>query len=113
MEPVCHFCGLTDKLRCTDPLSAALCEQLDTTVPPEPKETTSDGGSSSYYRIPEGATDLQDLIEAKEMSFARANLFKAIYRMGEKQGVDIDYDLNKLEWFLGRMRRMRRNGHRL
>jgi hypothetical protein len=66
----------------------------------------SDGGSSAYYAIPADAQDLQDLIEEKAMSFARANIFKACYRMGEKAGADILYDINKIIWFAERLKKM-------
>jgi hypothetical protein len=90
------------------------CHLLAVTAPATPAgPVASTGGSSSYYAIPEDATDLQDLIEQKEMSFARGNLFKALFRMGEKEGIDVGYDLNKLQWFLDRMKRMHQQGRRL
>jgi len=64
----------------------------------------SDGGATSYYQIPEGATELNDLIEAKGMGFALGNIFKACYRMGEKDGAGIDYDLNKIIFFANRLK---------
>lgn len=73
----------------------------------------SDGGSSTYYFLPKGATELNDLIEHKEMSFARGNIFKALYRLGEKAGTDVEYDLNKIELFLERLREMHKKGGRL
>ncbi len=73
----------------------------------------SDGGSSAYYKLPPEATDLMDLIEAEEMSFARGNMFKALFRLGKKAGTDVEYDLNKLQWFLDRMRDMHRKDQRL
>lgn len=63
----------------------------------------SDGYSTSYYKIPEGANDLQDIIEAKNMNFAQGNIFKAIYRLGV-DGNDTLYDLNKIIWFAERMK---------
>lgn len=33
--------------------------------------------------------------------------------MGEKEGIDIECDLNKLQWFLDRMKEMHRKGLRL
>ena len=81
--------------------------------PHPPAKIKSDGGSSCYYFIPKGAIELQDLIEHREMSFARGNLFKALYRLGEKEGVDIEYDLNKLQFFLDRMRGMVKAGKRI
>lgn len=70
----------------------------------------SNGGSSSYYNLPEDATELNDLIEAKGMSFARANIFKACFRMGEKSGTDTTYDINKIIYFAERMRGMVEKG---
>lgn len=83
-------------------------------VSPEPTaKVKSDGSSSSYYFLPKGATELNDLIEHKEMSFARGNLFKALYRLGEKDGIDHTYDLNKCQLFLDRLKDMQAKGRRL
>ena len=60
------------------------------------------GWTTSYYRLPEGAVELQDLIEAREMNFAEGNIFKAGYRMGGKPGIDKIYDLHKIIWFAKR-----------
>jgi len=62
----------------------------------------SDGWSTSYYELPEEATELQDLIEYKRMNFAVGNIFKAAYRLGSKVGQDEIYDLNKIIWFAKR-----------
>jgi hypothetical protein len=63
---------------------------------------TSDGGSSSVYVIPEDATELNDLIEHKNMPFWLGNIFKACWRYGEKTGTTRTYDLNKIIYFAGR-----------
>ncbi|MDX0260512.1 hypothetical protein [Sinorhizobium meliloti] len=62
----------------------------------------SDGGSTSYYNIPDFAVDLGDLIEHKEMSFNIGNIFKACYRFGGKDGTSKRYDLNKIIYFAQR-----------
>ena len=62
----------------------------------------SDGGSTSYYNIPDYATDLQDLIEFKRMEFGLGNIFKACYRFGDKDGTSKRYDLNKIIFFAQR-----------
>lgn len=59
------------------------------------------GGSTDYYKLPPGAKDLQDLIEAKEMNFSEGNMFKAVYRLRKKHA-DRSYDLNKIIWFANR-----------
>jgi len=61
-----------------------------------------DGWSSDYYKIPQGATELGDLIEHREMNFNVGNIFKACYRLGSKPGVSDIYDLKKILWFVER-----------
>jgi len=69
-----------------------------------PATKVSDGSSTDYYLLPPGAGDLLDLIEHKKMSFALGNIFKACYRLGEKSGVDLTYDINKIIFFAERMK---------
>ena len=85
---------------------------------PEPKIVTevqhqpikSDGGSTSYYALPPGAKELNDLIEYRNMNFALGNIFKACYRFGEKDGAEKTYDLNKIIYFAERLKIMVENG---
>ncbi len=65
-------------------------------------QKTSNGGSTEYYKIPSTAKDLQDLIEEKNMNFAIGNIFKACYRLGEKDGTSAAYDLRKIIFFAQR-----------
>lgn len=69
-------------------------------IPDDPQDNT--GWSSGYYKLPEGAKELQDLIEAKNMNFAIGNIFKACYRMGNKHNTSVAYDLNKIIWYAER-----------
>jgi hypothetical protein len=62
----------------------------------------SDGGSTDYYKIPEGAKDLQDIIEFKKMEFGLGNIFKACYRYGDKDGTSKRYDMKKIIFFATR-----------
>lgn len=73
----------------------------------------SDGGKSSYYQLPEHAKELRHLISERNMSFARGNLFKACYRLGEKNGVDVSYDLNKMKFFIDDMIEMNKRGEKI
>jgi hypothetical protein len=85
---------------------------------PEPKIVTeiqqqpvkSDGGTTSYYELPPGAKELNDLIEYKNMNFALGNIFKACYRFGEKDGAEKTYDLNKIIYFAERLKIMVEKG---
>ena len=60
------------------------------------------GSTPEQYGIPEGATELQDLIEYRDMNFAQGNIFKACYRLGTKNN-DL-YEMNKIYWFAKRER---------
>lgn len=62
----------------------------------------SDGGSTAYYDIPEWVKDVNDIIHYKKMPFTIGNVFKACYRLGEKHGVDREYDLRKMIFFAER-----------
>lgn len=73
----------------------------------------SNGKSTDYYNLPDGAVDLQDLIEYKNMSFSRGNIFKAVYRLGDKEGVDLEYDINKIIWFAKRLKKELKSKTRL
>lgn len=44
---------------------------------------TSDGSTASYYELPHGAQELQDLISYKNMNGQIAEIFRACYRYGE------------------------------
>lgn len=44
--------------------------------------TQSDGSTASYYELPEGATELQHLISARNMNAQIGEIFRACYRYG-------------------------------
>ena len=60
------------------------------------------GSTPEQYGLPEGATELQDLIEYREMNFAMGNIFKATYRWGNCGHSDRLRDINKIIWFANR-----------
>lgn len=66
--------------------------------------SANNGGSTDYYKLPPNATDLQDLIEHKNMNFAQGNIFKALYRANDPSNNHSSYerDLNKIIWFAQR-----------
>lgn len=73
----------------------------------------SDGLSTAYYRLPEHATELRHLISHKAMSKSRGDIFKACYRLGEKEGTDLLYDLNKMKFFIQDLIEMHERGEHL
>ena len=65
--------------------------------------TEKPGGSTpQQYGLPAGATELQDLIEYREMNFALGNIFKACYRQGTCSHSDELRDMRKILWFAQR-----------
>lgn len=60
------------------------------------------GSTPSQYALPPGATELQDLIEYRNMNFAVGNIFKACYRLDNCAHSDIARDLRKIIWFAQR-----------
>jgi len=86
---------------------------LSENKPTDRVKIASDGLSTGYYQFPEHATELRHLISYKNMSFARGNLFKACYRLGEKEGVDVRYDLNKMKFFIEDIEEMLDRGEQI
>jgi len=66
----------------------------------ELRDAKPGGSTPSQYALPQGAAELQDLIEFREMNFAMGNIFKACYR--KKDAVDRLYDIRKIIWFAQR-----------
>lgn len=60
------------------------------------------GLDANYYKLPENASELQDLIEYRNMNFACGNIFKAVWRLGSKPGTSDIYDLEKVIFFANR-----------
>ena len=57
------------------------------------------GGGANYYDLPKKATQLQDLIEHRNMNGNIKDIFKACYRMGLKDGTTDDYDMRKMVYY--------------
>jgi len=76
-------------------------------------KVASDGLSTSYFQLPSHATELRHLISQKAMSKSRGDIFKACYRLGEKDGTSISYDLNKMKFFIEDLIEMHSRGEHL
>jgi hypothetical protein len=84
------------------------CQNIDTST-----KVKSDGGATSYYELPPHATELRHLISHKNMSKSRGDIFKACYRLNEKDGGDIMYDLNKIKFFIDDLLEMHLRGEHI
>ena len=60
---------------------------------------TSDGSTASYYELPRGAKELQDLISHRNMNSQIGEIFRACYRMGTAAHSDELRDAKKILFY--------------
>lgn len=61
--------------------------------------TKSDGSTASYYELPEGAAELQDLISDRDMNGQMAEIFRATYRYGRVAHSEKMRDAKKIKFY--------------
>jgi hypothetical protein len=59
----------------------------------------SDGSTAIYYELPENATELQELISAKNMNAQIGEIFRACYRYGEVAHSPMIRDIKKILFY--------------
>ena len=59
----------------------------------------SDGSTASYYVLPEGAQELQDLISERDMNAQIGEIFRACYRYGRCRHSDKLRDAKKILFY--------------
>jgi len=59
----------------------------------------SDGRTASYYQLPPGARELQDLISFKDMNAQIGECFRSCYRYGEASHSDRLRDIRKIIYY--------------
>jgi len=60
---------------------------------------TSDGSTADYYELPPDATQLQDLISARDMNAQIGEIFRACYRYGLASHSDKLRDAKKILFY--------------
>ena len=60
----------------------------------------SDGSTAEYYELPEGATELQDLISFKNMNAQIGEIFRASYRYGQADHSEKLRDAKKIRFYI-------------
>jgi len=65
-----------------------------------PCKQVSDGSTASYYELPEGAKELQDLISHKNMNSQIGEIFRAAYRYGESSHSNELRDAKKIKFYI-------------
>ena len=61
--------------------------------------TKSDGSTASYYELPPGACELQDLISHRGMNAQIGEIFRACYRYGMASHSDCLRDAKKMRFY--------------
>ena len=59
----------------------------------------SDGSTASYYELPKGCTELQDLISYRNLNAQDGEMFRAIYRKGRASHSDELRDAKKVLFY--------------
>lgn len=59
----------------------------------------SDGSTASYYELPTGASELQDLIAFRDMNAQMGEIFRACYRYGIAQHSPKKRDIKKILFY--------------
>lgn len=71
----------------------------------------SDGSTASYYELPEGAAELQDLISYKNMNAQVGEAFRSLYRMGGADHSNRIRDCKKVIFYMNaELERMEKYG---
>lgn len=65
----------------------------------EEAQEASDGSTASYYELPAGAEELQDLIAFKNMNAQLGEIFRAAYRYGQCPHSDRVREMNKVIFY--------------
>jgi len=60
----------------------------------------SDGSTADYYELPEGASELQDLISFRDMNGQMAEIFRAVYRYGIASHSGRMRDAKKIQFYI-------------
>lgn len=72
----------------------------------------SDGSTASYYQLPQGAKELQDLISNRNMNAQLGEIFRACYRFGMASHSDQLRDAKKIKFYIeAEIKRLEGNGN--
>ena len=70
------------------------------------EETDNNGGTTDYYALDPKWTSHQDVIEAREMTYAQGNIYKVActFNTARHGATDELREINKIIWFANRIR---------
>jgi hypothetical protein len=85
-------------LKCKTTLLYA-ASTINTSSTRKGSEMKSDGSTASYYELPNGCTQLQDLISHRDMNAQIGEIFRACYRYGQADHSDKLRDAKKIAFY--------------
>jgi hypothetical protein len=88
------------KKMCDDEVAARAAEIAPVVSIAAPPVSVSDGSTASYYELPEGAKELQDLISYKDMNAQMGEIFRGTYRYGQASHSDRLRDAKKIRFYI-------------
>lgn len=98
--------GLTNCRKCCETRAAARGYEIGIPAKPSPPPASppafpqaSDGSTASYYVLPEGAKELQDLISYRNMNAQLGEIFRACYRYGQCPHSPKSRDIKKIIFY--------------
>ena len=78
-----HLNGIEERPYWRPKMGSIISDIEDRRREREQVKEVSDGSSADYYKLPAGATQLQELISYKNMNAQVGEIFRACYRMGQ------------------------------
>ena len=74
---------------------------ITTSQEPQQDDSVNNGGATSYYDLPDGATCCNDIIMWRNMNYNQGNIFKSAFcfNQGRHTGTDDLRELNKIIYF--------------
>jgi len=60
----------------------------------------SDGSTATYYQLPNGCSELQDLISHRDMNAQIGEIFRSCYRYGQASHSDQLRDAKKIRFYI-------------
>jgi len=89
------------KKMCDDEVTARAAEIAPVvSIAAPPAVSVSDGSTASYYELPQGAKELQDLISYKDMNAQMGEIFRGTYRYGQASHSDRLRDAKKIRFYI-------------
>jgi len=102
--PNCQAIKSNHMIRTTKINNVIVCYLCGKPIDENKSSDHNNGGDTDYYNISSSWKGLQDIIEARNLNYAQANILKVGFtiNIGRHNGTDYERELNKCIWFCKR-----------